>query len=659
VLQANRSKPTRKLFLHHPERKVKTSLQSYLDHAADGIYIIDIQTGRILNANKRAEQMLGYSREELLKLSAAEIEVSLQQPAIHDAHLRTNQGAVTVEGIHRRKDASTFPVDIRLASLGPEQPRRVLAHVRDITERKRVEEVLRDEAKRKDEFLALLGHELRNPLAAISTAVQVFTGDLTPERQTSLKEMISGQVLLMQRLLDDLLDLGRITHGHIELRKEGIGLAEFLQKATESVQSTIANRCQELLVRLSSDSVQFMADPTRLEQITTNLLSNASKYTHQGGRIELSGGKEGSDVVLCCKDNGRGIPPDMRQRIFEPFTRGVTASDSHGEASLGIGLTLAKQLAELHGGTISVESGGPGMGSEFTVRLPFVAPPSDQPELVNSRSAPHYHTRSIVVVEDNPAVAKAMEFALKKAGHKVHTFPDGPSALAGVSELKPDAVVLDIGLPGMDGYELATKLKDQKSTRNALFIAISGFKRREHAARAADDFDHYFTKPVDVGALLALLDRRSGAVPANASRDRQEPEKSRQLLRVLLVEDHVGLAAATATLLRGEGLEVQTAFTGRAALEAAPGFRPQLILCDMNLPDMKGPEVIRELRLNPSIQRAHAVILTAMSETSLRTYNGLADKLGVDAFMSKPIASEAIRTLVSTLNPQGYALGRK
>jgi PAS domain S-box-containing protein len=631
---------------------VKTSLQSYLDHAGDGIYVLDSQTGRILNANKRGEQMLGYSREELLSLSTADVEVSLPQSAVNDIHLRTMQGPVTVEGVHRRKDGSTFPVEIRLSSLAPEQPRLMLAHVRDITERKRAEEALQDEARRKDEFLAFLGHELRNPLAAISTAVQVFTGDLTGEQQTSLKEMISGQVLLMQRLLDDLLDLGRITHGHIGLRKECIGLAEFLHKATESVQSTIANRSQELLVRLSSDSVQFMADPTRLEQIATNLLSNASKYTQEGGRIELSGGKEGSDVVLRCKDNGRGIPPEMQNSIFEPFTRGVTASDSHGEASLGIGLALVKQLVELHGGTISVESGGPGMGSEFTVRLPFVAPPSDQSELVNPKPTPNYHKRSIVVVEDNPAVAKAMEFALKQAGHQVDLFPDGPSALAGVSELQPDAVLLDIGLPGMDGYELAAKLKEQTGMKNALFIAISGFKRREHAATADDNFDHYFTKPVDVGALLALLEAHRGAALDDASRERREPEKSGQL-RVLLVEDHVGLAVATATLLRREGLEVQTALTGRAALEAAPGFRPQLILCDMNLPDMKGPDVIRELRLNSSIQPAHAVILTAMSETSLRTYNSAAGKLGVDAFMSKPIAPEAIRTLVSKLNPQG------
>lgn len=629
---------------------MKTSLQSYLDHAGDGIFVLDNQTGRILDANKRGQQMLGYSREELLKLSGAEIEVLLPPSTILDVHLRAKQGAITVEGVHRRKDGSTFPVEIRITSLAPEQPDLVLAHVRDITERKRAEEALRDEARRKDEFLALLGHELRNPLAAISTAVQAFTGDLTGDQQVALKEMISGQVLLMRRLLDDLLDLGRITYGHIELKRECIELAEFLRTAAASVQSTIANRRQDLRIRLSSSSVRFMADPVRLEQIAANLLNNASKYTGDGGRIELSGGKEGSEVVLRCKDNGRGIAPDMRQRIFEPFTRGVTASDSHGEASLGIGLALAKQLAELHGGTISVESGGLGMGSEFTVRLPFVAPPSYQPDVVDSEeSEPSYHSRSIVVVEDNPAVAQAMEIALERAGHKVHMFRDGPSALAGVSGLKPDAFLLDIALPGMDGYELATRLKERTDTGNALFIAISGLKRRQHPARGKDDFDHYFTKPVDFRALLALLETRSGAAPADASEEHQEPVNSTQL-RVLLVEDYGDLADATAALLRREGLEVRTALTGRAALEAAPDFRPQLILCDMNLPDMQGPEVIRELRSNPSIRRAHAVILTAMPEATFRTHNSVAG-MGVDAFMSKPITAEAIRTLASKLKP--------
>jgi CheY-like chemotaxis protein len=237
-----------------------------------------------------------------------------------------------------------------------------------------------------------------------------------------------------------------------------------------------------------------------------------------------------------------------------------------------------------------------------------------------------------------------MQIALEQAGHSVRKFPDGPSALAGVGDLKPDAVLLDIGLPGMDGYELLVELKKQINMRDALFIALSGFKPRDQTGQEGGDFDYYFTKPVDVHALVVLLDTRL----ADASRKHREPKKTRQL-RVLLVEDHPDLAVATASLLRGEDFEVQTALTGREALEGAPNFRPQLILCDLNLPDMGGLEVIRALRSIPSTQQTHAVILTALSEMEIRAYNSEAGELGVDAFMSKPIKVDEVRTMVSKL----------
>jgi CheY-like chemotaxis protein len=239
-----------------------------------------------------------------------------------------------------------------------------------------------------------------------------------------------------------------------------------------------------------------------------------------------------------------------------------------------------------------------------------------------------------------------MQIALEQAGHSVRRFPDGPSALAGVADLKPDAVLLDIGLPGMDGYELSVELKKQINMRDALFIALSGFKPRDQTGQEGADFDYHFTKPVDVHALVALLDTSL----ADASRKHREPKKTRRL-RVLLVEDHPDLAAATASLLRGEDFEVQTALTGREALEAAPNFRPQLIFCDLNLPDMGGLEVIRALRSIPSTQQTHAVILTALSEMEIRVLNSEAGELGVDAFMSKPIKVDAVRTMVSKLKP--------
>ena len=486
-------------------RESQQQLQSYMDQAGDAIYVIDGQSGRILSANARAAQMLGYSRDELLQLSAADIECGHTAEEIYGFHRASQKAVVKIEGIHQRKDGSRFPVEISLASLAPASAHRMLGIVRDVSERKRLEDERAEEARRKEEFLAVLGHELRNPLAAIHTAVDVLSGVGTPEQRARMEEMIGRQTTLMRRLVDDLLDHERITRGHIELKPERVDLAACLQRAVAAVNVNIVSRKQELHLRLPSEPVLFIADGARLDQIVGNLLSNASKYTASGGRIELSGGRDAGQVVIRCQDNGQGIPREYQQRIFDAFARGPKTELGYGEASVGLGLALVKQLTELHGGTVSVESAGTGLGSEFTVRLPFVAPPPDQataeepkPRRVKRRC------RSVVIVEDNPSVAAALQARLEQAGHVVSVFPDGPSALAGASDLTPDALVIDIGLPGIDGYELAAALRRRENTKDALCIAVSGFKRRPIGD--GDPFDRYFNKPIDVPALLALLD---------------------------------------------------------------------------------------------------------------------------------------------------------
>jgi len=520
--------------------------------------------------------------------------------------------------------------------------------VHDITERKRMEKERAEGDRLKDEFLSLLGHELRNPLAAISTGVQLLSGGVTDEERVSLNGMMDRQVKLMQRLLDDLLDLGRITHGHIQLKKERIDLAKLLQHVTGVTQSTTAERRQEMILRLPAEVVTFEADEARLEQIAINLLSNASKYTAQGGRIEFSGAREGSEVVLRCKDNGRGIPREMLQKIFEPFTRVGPLSDSRGEASLGIGLALVKRLVELHGGRISVESSGPGTGSEFLVRLPMQPTLSDQPPAPERKPAfTLRRSRSIVLVEDNSDVAGTIVVALKQAGYRVTLFADAFSALAGLSDLQPHAILLDIGLPGMDGYLLAAKLRKERNCRDSLFIAISGFKRRQ-TAEAADNFDHYFTKPVNLSFLLNVLGSTlAEAEQATAAAAGPAPEKTS--LQVLLIEDHAALSAAMAEMLNREGFEVRTAFSGEEGLKFASDFRPQLILCDLNLPDMGGQEVIRRLRSNPVTRHAYSVILTALSEAEIRAFNDEAKKMGVDEFIRKPLMPEVLHSLAAKL----------
>jgi PAS domain S-box-containing protein len=488
-------------------RESEQQLQSYIDQAGDAIYVLDGQSGRILNANTRATQMTGYTRGELLALSAADIETTLAPAAIDDLHQHTRGGVVAVEGRHRRKDGSTFPVEISMTSSVPASPHRILAIVRDVSDRKRLEEERADEARRKDEFMAFLGHELRNPLAAVDMAIRALSTDQPQDQRNRMQEIISRQTVMMRRLVNDLLDHERITHGHMELKRVRVDLAECLSRAAAAVRSVVESRQQELVLRLPSRSVDFMVDYVRLDQILGNLLTNASKYTKPGGTIELSGERAGEFVVIHCKDNGQGIPVEYQQKIFEPFERGRKTALGYGEASVGLGLALVKHLTQLHGGTISVDSAGDGLGSQFTLRLPFLAPPSAAAVAEVPSDHVAAHPRSIVIVEDNPSVGTTLRVALQQTGHSVVLFADGPSALAGVAGLKPDALLIDIGLPGMDGYDLAARLRQHTGTRDALYIAVSGFKRRTPDG-VRDEFDHYLTKPVELPALLSLLDTR-------------------------------------------------------------------------------------------------------------------------------------------------------
>ena len=482
-----------------------------LDLAHDAIFIRD-RSARITYWNDGAVQCYGWSRGEALgQVSHILLQTQFPEPLDQIVETIVRVGYWEGELVHTRRDGRRITVDSRWTVQRDEigEGFRILEINKDITDQKRLEQERMDETRKKDEFLALLGHELRNPLAAIHTAVQVLSSGDTEPRRARMETIIRAQTAMMRRLVDDLLELERITHGHIDLKLERVDLAACLQRAVAAMQSTVAPRNQELLLRLPPGSVWFMADSTRLDQIVGNLLSNASKYTPPGGRIELSGAQVGPDVIVRCTDNGQGIPLEDQQRIFEPFARGQITQLSFGEASVGLGLALVKQLTELHGGIVSVESAGAGHGSAFTVRLPLVTPPSqpavaEEPEPASTSRSLH----CIVIVEDNPSVAATLAEAMEQAGHAVRVFADGPSVLAGVSGLKPDVFLIDIGLPGMDGYELATKLTEFENTKDALRIAVSGLRRRERVRQDGDEFHHYFNKPVDVPTLLALLDQR-------------------------------------------------------------------------------------------------------------------------------------------------------
>jgi PAS domain S-box-containing protein len=633
-------------------RAREAELSAIYEHVPGIVFYIAVEANgefRFLSVSQDFLVATGLSRQQVVGALVRDV----IPPPSRDMVLQHYQEAVRSGQTVRWEEESVYPTGRRFGEVAVTPLRdaggtatHLIGIVHDITERKRMEGERADEDRRKDEFLSLLGHELRNPLAAVSTALQLLLGGgVTNEERVSLKGMMDRQVKLMQRLLDDLLELSRIKFGFIHLKKEPVDLTRFLQHVAAVTQSRRVERGQEMTLRPPVEPVRFMADEARLEQIAINLLDNASKYTPHGGTIEFSGFREGLEVILRCKDNGRGIPLEMQQNIFEPFTRVEPLTAGRGEASLGIGLTLVKQLVELHGGQISVESGGPGLGSEFSVRMPLESVPSGQPSAPETKPAlTSRRSRSVILVEDNPDVAHPIVVALEQAGYRVTSFADAFSALARLSDLRPHAILLDIGLPGMDGYELAAHLRKEQGLRRALIIAISGFTRKQ-TSDGTDDFDHYFTKPVNLNFLLNVLDAAPDEVEeATVTTMCLEPGS-----RVLLIDDNIALVAAVVKLLNREGLEVRTACSGEEGVRLASDFRPQLVLCDLHLPDIPGFEVIRRIRSNQITRNAYSVILTAQPETEIRDFNARAEELGVDEFIGKLRMVDGVRSLVAKL----------
>jgi signal transduction histidine kinase len=369
----------------------------------------------------------------------------------------------------------------------------------------RVEE-LADVDRRKDEFLAMLGHELRNPLAPVTAALEVMRlrGD-DPERIGNVREVLERQIRHMTRLIDDLLDVSRITRGQIELRQEAVHLGALVERAVEISRPIIDERGHRLTVELPDARVVFRGDHQRLEQVLANLLSNAAKYTEVGGRIWLRAGTDGQEVVLSVRDNGLGLAPDMCDRVFDLFVQEPDHRTlAHG--GLGIGLTVVRRLVELHGGSITALSDGAGRGSEFVVRLPLVRLPS----VPSVDRAPVTRTdgsqRRVLIVDDNVDAAEALGDLLREYGHTVRT---AHGALAGIGEalrMRPEIVLLDISMPDADGYEVARRLRAELD--GTMLVALTGFGEGRHRERSREaGFDHHLTKPVDMRDLERLLTR--------------------------------------------------------------------------------------------------------------------------------------------------------
>ena len=390
----------------------------------------------------------------------------------------------------------------------------LLASLRDISDRKRLEEQLRQKIselavadQRKDEFLAMLAHELRNPLAPILNAVHIMRlhGE-DQELREKMRDVVEQQVRCMARLVDDLLDVSRITRGKIQLRFEPVGLGSLVQRAVETVRPHLAAKQQELRVTIPDQTVRIWADPVRLEQVLNNLLNNAVKYTDRGGLIEVHAEVNDEEVAIRIRDNGIGIAPDMQEEIFGLFTQ-VDHSLARSQGGLGIGLTLARNLVRMHKGRLSARSAGLGKGSEFTISLTATSEPlREQAESNPVEGRGPGTMRRVLVVDDNMPSADSLGLIIKLWGHECRVAHSGPEALEEVGVFRPDIVLLDIGLPGMDGYTVARELRSRGDLGPIILIAMTGYGREEDRRRTRESgFNEHLVKPLDLDSLEVIL----------------------------------------------------------------------------------------------------------------------------------------------------------
>jgi signal transduction histidine kinase/CheY-like chemotaxis protein len=380
-------------------------------------------------------------------------------------------------------------------------------------ERKRLEAELRLRVgelavadRRKDEFLAMLAHELRNPLAPVRNAVQILRATRAEDPDVvRLAELMGRQVGQMAHMVDDLLDVSRITRGKVDLRKERVTLTDAITRAVEIARPLIEDRRHQLNVSTPSEVVVLDADPMRLTQVLGNLLNNAAKYTEEGGRIWVTGARDGVEAVVRIRDTGIGLSPDMLTSVFDLFTQENRTLD-RSQGGLGIGLTLVRSLVELHGGTVRATSEGPGRGSEFVVRLPAMPTGTHAgSEAKPSRPATAPRHR-LLIVDDNVDSAESLAELLGLTGHEVRTAHDGPAALIEARSFLPEVILLDIGLPRMNGYEVARRMREIPELRTAILMAMTGYGQEEDRRKSQEaGFDHHLVKPVDLSDLDRLL----------------------------------------------------------------------------------------------------------------------------------------------------------
>lgn len=479
-----------------------------VENAPVAMLVVD-RSGKVSLANAQTERLFGYSRTELVGQSVEKLvppDVRARHPQQRDAFFAENRPRTlghdhTLRAV--RRDGVAIPVQIGLTPIELGHESYALAAVVDVSQQRSIEEALRAADRNKNQFLATLAHELRNPLAPVRNAVEVLGRTTGNETVAWARALIDRHVATLTRLVDDLLDLSRIAQGKLALVRTVVDLVAVARQAIEAVGAAVGLKQHDLRADLPEELVLVDGDLTRLVQIATNLIHNALKYTEQGGRIDVSIRAEASEAVLSVRDTGIGIGPEMLPRVFEMFVQEDDA-DKRAPGGLGIGLALVRQLVELHGGTVRAVSAGPGQGSEFVVTLPLASRASAvaPPPLSQQASS----RRRVLVVDDEPDAADSMAVLLGLEGYDVKTAHSGSTALALLPAFAPEVVLLDIGLPDVSGYDVAAQIRRARGDEAILLVATSGYSSREDFERSKRvGFDHHLVKPVDPEVLLDLL----------------------------------------------------------------------------------------------------------------------------------------------------------
>lgn len=494
-------------------------IRTITEHAPMAIYFVDAEN-RITFANPAAERLFGWAARELLGQRLhdmlhhhhADGRPFPAEECIAFCATRDGSSVSDVETVFFRKDGSAVEVLCSLNATPAREgiPRGAVVVAQDISLRKQFEKELLAADQRKNQFLAVLAHELRTPLTAIQAAVEASGDEAAAEDRAWARGVIARQTQQLSRLIEELLDVSRISQGKIRLKREALDAAVATRAAVDAVRPLFAERRHQLSVTIPPHPLPVNADPVRLQQIVVNLLTNAAKYTDEGGRISLTATLESQAVVIRVRDSGVGIAPEMLARLFDPFMQ-VESSLAQARGGMGIGLPLVRELVRLHGGTITAQSEGAGRGSVFIVQLPAMQEITAIKEvelMKRQEQVDSSRGQRVLLVEDNVDAANGLARMLVRSSHEVAIAFTGAQALSMAEELHPQVVICDIGLPDMDGYELANRLRKLSPDQPLRLMSLSGYESEQHRHRACEaGFDEQFVKPVDLDALRAALAR--------------------------------------------------------------------------------------------------------------------------------------------------------